>query len=340
MDFIQATLNLCFESELKQSKLDQLEPVQILFHSGYLTIAEIIKNNRRRNTKSEDSTFYTFTLPNYELSSICYSNILSTIINLRKHNELETNGKVLREAFLQKDAKTISLIFSDYLSRIADFQILENAHTFNDFVQFILLALGFDDINTFPGNKSGKDLCYKINDKAYVIFTIKHVTKVDKLTRADKTEILARLALRELTPSIKTKYIIAAVKYKLETWKVNKLIRESPKELISQAEKEKFLFNTALQVLSKDEINRVLAKAARESLNQRQIEKAYVKALVHLKSTPIEIDKSLKSTAKSAKKDINTKLYQSIIGDDNKEIITMRLTIYGYCTDVYAEFVS
>jgi hypothetical protein len=77
-----------------------------------------------------------------------------------------------------------------------------------------------------------------------------------------------------------------------------------------------------------------------ERLGQRKIEKALENALSNWKSTPDEIDKCLKSTAKRALNGIDKKKYKSIMGNDAKLIITLGISGYGYGTHVFAEFGS
>ncbi|MDR2437124.1 MAG: AAA family ATPase, partial [Endomicrobium sp.] len=249
IDFIQATNNTYSESELKKSDLNQLEAVPVLFHSGYLTIDKTITNTLVNDSKSEFS--YSFRFPDYEVCSTYYSDLFDLILQPERHDEFRTNGKILREAIFKKNAKTISLIFTEYLARIAYFQRPEDEKTYNAFVEFILSALGFDVKIEIPGKNGRMDLYFKLKDNVYAIASLRHVSKKKKLTKADEMAVLARLATKNLTAPIKSKYIVAAVEAKLGPRKVNKLLRKSEREIMTNAEMDKILLSAKQKVLSK-----------------------------------------------------------------------------------------
>ncbi|MDR2437582.1 MAG: hypothetical protein LBD17_05930 [Endomicrobium sp.] len=210
--------------------------------------------------------------------------------------------------------------------------------TFQTFVQFFLLASGFD-VKIY-GSNARLELCFGIDDKVYVIFAIRHEGKIDKFTKAEENLPLALLAADKFDDNIISQYIVSAVKAKLEPRKVFQLLRESQEDAKTEGEKHKILLSAVDTVLTEDERNQVYANAARERLNQEKIKEALLNAHSKSKPTPTEINILLKNSAQEPLKDIDVKKYQSILGDDAKFINTSSLSIYAYGTDVYAQFDS
>jgi hypothetical protein len=202
------------------------------------------------------------------------------------------------------------------------------------------LALGFDVKSEIPEAQDRLDLYVKLGNNVYAIVLVRHVPKIDKLTKAEENVLLASFAASKLDDNIISHYIVAAVEAKLGSCKVSKLLEESNEEIKSDAEKQKILLNLEDVVLSEAEWNLTIENLARERFNQNEIEEVLLKAPPKSEPTHAYINNSLKSSAQDALKDIDPRKYKSIIGDDAKVINTLGLFIYGYGTEVYAEFGS
>ncbi|MDR2436752.1 MAG: hypothetical protein LBD17_01590 [Endomicrobium sp.] len=266
--------------------------------------------------------------------------IIMIIDKLKNPNELETKVEVLKEAFLDKNADTIRTIFTDYLSRIINKQKFEDEFSFFPFVHLILLALGFETNAEISTSGGRLDLYSGINKHIYAVLEIRHVAKIDKLSKTEENLILANLARENLDADIISHYIAAAVKAKLGPWIVSKLLRQSNEMPKTDALTQKILLNAEELVLNEAERNLAIAKAAREKLNQKEIEEALLKAPKKAEANPTKIYNLLKSATQDALKDINNKGYQHLIKFEVMDIIPLGLSIYGHGTEVYAEFGS
>ncbi|MDR2437583.1 MAG: AAA family ATPase [Endomicrobium sp.] len=338
LDFIEATLNLYQESDLKKFDIDLLETIPILFHSGYLTIDKTITNTSGMDREGELS--YSLRLPNHEVGFSYYNYIFNELFKPKNLEELKTNGKFLREALLQKNADKISLIFYDFLGRTSFYQRPDGEKNFNTFVQFILFALGFDVKIEKHETQGRLELCFEIDYKVYAIFAIRHVPKKSKLTEEEEKLFFINLAKIKLAPTVIPRYIGGAVLKKIGSRNVHKLLRESPKEAMTDYGKFKLLENEGKKVLSAEEHYLAIVRAVKETLDRREIEEALDNTPTSSDPSSLEINNMLKSSAKSALEGIDIKKYQKITGNDAKMIITLGVSIYGYGSHVFTEFGS
>jgi hypothetical protein len=115
-------------NEVRKSDISNMQPIPILFHSGYLTISgkttvkkiEIIQGTEMgQKVKSEvEVEAFTFKTPNKELRSNFKESIFKDAFKPKQHN-LSNLTKYLPAALLEKDSSKVSSLLHDLLTSIS-----------------------------------------------------------------------------------------------------------------------------------------------------------------------------------------------------------------------------
>jgi hypothetical protein len=111
-DFLRPKLEWCLSDEVRKTEIIRLEPVSVLFHSGYLTIDKVsgavVANPVTGEEDIVDS--YCFRLPNFEASSSLFKDCLQAVFGDSSSDGLSAKGKAFEKALLARDAKTVGAI--------------------------------------------------------------------------------------------------------------------------------------------------------------------------------------------------------------------------------------
>ncbi|MDR2351663.1 MAG: AAA family ATPase [Deltaproteobacteria bacterium] len=323
--------------DLNSSYLDRLDYAVELYNSGFLTIDKETRKPWDQYLPMGYQLYFSLEFPNYEVRSTYYSFIWNNILKLKTIDE-KTIGKELREAIIERNTDKSSRIFTDFFAIKAHSQGKAALMSFPIFVKFALLTLGFDVRREIPEREEESDLLIELEDKTYLIIMIRYVLVQKKLKKSEQNLLLAKLASDNLDATIIREYIVEAIKDKLSSYKISRLLRKSPEEPETKEERYKILYNLETKILTRNESNLARANAARELLDKSIIAEAFLKKSFESEPSITKLNKLLKSSSQEAIKDINTKKYQSIIGNDGSQFVTLGLSIYGYGNLVHAEF--
>ncbi|MDR1079385.1 MAG: hypothetical protein LBQ79_00095, partial [Deltaproteobacteria bacterium] len=104
--------------EIRKAELGNLNPVSILFHSGYLTIDRTIASKRIIKGKKETVTTFTFKTPNVEIE-LDYEVSLFNDAFAPNHTYLSNLSKKLPNALLNKNSVEVATLLQDILTSIS-----------------------------------------------------------------------------------------------------------------------------------------------------------------------------------------------------------------------------
>ncbi|MDR2459200.1 MAG: AAA family ATPase [Deltaproteobacteria bacterium] len=340
LDFVEPNLGTYAASELRTSELTQLEPVPVLFHSGYLTIDKI-KPLSTLDTGANDTEYidaYTFRLPNFEVSSSYYKDCFSVIFKLNSIKELDTMGESLKKSLLAKDGAQVSSLFRDYFTSVSFYQRPEGEKTFHAFTHLILTTLGFTVLSEVPGSKGRMDLCVQLSKGVYVIIELKYCPTLEKLPKKEENKILALEAIMNLSNDLRVQGLAKAVEEKLNGVGIARLFSQLPEPPSSKAEREQVLAQAAEKTLTLDERAEVLAQLARKNLPHEKLNELLEEASTQLASSKKNIDTLLSKATQKALKQITETDYHSVLRPTAKEIIDLAIAVYGNGSAVKAVF--
>jgi hypothetical protein len=339
LGFLAPRLESYLSEEVRKTDLTQLQPVPVLFHSGYLTLDEITRTlEENPETKKEEiKETFSFRTPNYEVSQNYNKDLFKLIFNIDPLENLSQKAEELREAILARDTEKTGAFFQDhFFSRITYHERPCDEATFHSFVHLILIALDFKVLSEVPGATGRLDLVFELPGGVHVIVEFKHVPKKTRLTKAEMDQALADKALFSLDFEAINEGLAAAVARRYRD--SDQAVKDMLLSPLSFPERNRRLAKEAGRLLSTSQIDSVLADLAKDKLSQEVIDTAVKEKLRELAPSNEEIDKDLLKAANQAIDDIIKRDYNSVIGDMAKEIIDLGLASYGYFKPVKAVF--
>ncbi len=142
------------------SSLDRIDPVNLLFQTGYLTISE------RRNLYQIEE--YLLNFPNFEVETSFYSYLLGEISQTQAYEALSIALK-LRSALDTGDEKNFEIILTTLLAQIPSNLIIGEERFFHSLFIMIMYLTGIgieSEINTNTGRIDG---VIEFSDKIYIV---------------------------------------------------------------------------------------------------------------------------------------------------------------------------
>ncbi|MDR1608911.1 MAG: ATP-binding protein [Deltaproteobacteria bacterium] len=94
-------------NSLNNVDIDNFEPIPVMFQAGYLTVDQI------------ENEEYLLVLPNLEVKSSLFSNLLSLKTSFKTISKLKAHAEVLHKALSQKNARDIETSFGKFLSSVS-----------------------------------------------------------------------------------------------------------------------------------------------------------------------------------------------------------------------------
>ena len=338
-NFVASRWKTYTSEALRKTELTQLEPVPVLFHSGYLTLDE----ERRKAVLAEkaelaggrnkvDSNFYCFRTPNYEVNNSLNKTLFKTIFK-SDPKESSLAGE-LRVALLDKDAEKVGQLFIGQFSRVSYHQRPSDEGTFHSLVQVMLSAMEFEVQSEVPGAAGRLDLTLALPNEVRVIIELKYVKH--ELTEAESNKAMAEMAATELEPELRHKLLARAVvsKFGLADQRLSGILGAG----LTLAEQNQKLAEEAMRLLPKATLYKVLADQVKAALPPEVIEEALKAKLIESTPSGEQIDSKLLKVAQKALNDINYRKYETIMSGISKEIIKLGLAGFGNLTHIKAFF--
>jgi hypothetical protein len=321
--------------DVKKSDLTKLQPMPVLFHSGYLTINTISKDRvlNPKTKKTRITSLFKFKLPNEEVESSYYKDCFDVIFDPKSFKYLKTKGEELKKAFLSKDATTVSAIIGGYLSLVNTRRSTDDEKTFQSIIYTLLLGMGFDVLSEIQGANKRLDLTVRLPNEVDLIIELKYRPEPTKPTRVEADAILADIAKELISIEDQDQILASAAKRDIGDDLIYPILRQA-----TGVERTRLLADLALKSFNKAQVNKVLAAAAREKLSPEVIEKALKEAAKDDRFMADEIGKILSKAAKDALNGIGANGYGDLIKHKSQKIIKLGLAVYGYGNRVKALF--
>jgi hypothetical protein len=331
MDFLLPKLDSYTSAAVRKSDLTQLQPVPVLFHSGYLTLDKITLSpvNVPETGETEPIDSYSFRLPNFEVSSSYHRDCFKAVFGLESIDDLNAKGVRLRQAILSRDAGTVVEVLSGLISKISYLQRPDKEKDFHAIVQAALMAMGFKVRSEQPGFIGRLDLLLELPDKVRAITELKYCPSGKKPTKDEEDNLLANWAISGLAPELKALALAEAVKAKLPFEDINRIFSDAAVDLMDNSRQDAALASAALAVLTADEMKKALTAAARASLTDEETKNILLKAASRAAVPAERIDDLLSKAARKALSDMTGRGYRGIVEGDAERIIDLGLAIYG-----------
>jgi hypothetical protein len=188
MDFIKPRLEAYRSDQLRKVDLGNLEPVPVLFHSGYLTIdrrqsvPEIVNGKKRRKP------LYFFRLPNEEVEESYEEDCFETVFG--KKRRLRNLGSDFLAALTAENAIEIAKIFEDLLSGVTYHQHMEEEKYYHSLFHVALSAAGLNVTSESAGATGRCDMVLRLPGDAIVVVEIKYYKRPEAEADADREKRL------------------------------------------------------------------------------------------------------------------------------------------------------
>ncbi|MDR1036767.1 MAG: AAA family ATPase [Deltaproteobacteria bacterium] len=203
--FILPKLDAYPAIQTRKVELSSLEPVPVLFHSGYLTIDKPVTIEEIKNDKVVEKDGYSFKIPNTEVrKDFEYSLFLYAFDPSKRY--FGRFSKELPDAVLKSDSQKTAVLLQELLSAIASEQHEPNEKHYHAVIQAAFIAAGLEVLGQTPSSSSGKsDMSVFLEDIRFVV-EVKYC-KADKKDAYDKDKADKDLevALDAATDQIRTK---------------------------------------------------------------------------------------------------------------------------------------
>jgi hypothetical protein len=201
-DYFRTQLKSYQSNGIDKINLAKIEPVPILFHSGYLTI-DTCKIVEGTGTDDEDE-IYSFIAPNLEVSKNYQFFVLNTIFGQTK-NEFLNLGASFREALNNRNSSLFSSNISKLLSNISYFQhynqketspeaIIQGEFFYHGLIQMAFLAAGLKPLGEIAGADGRSDIILFLNDNQRAVIEIKY--------RRDKGQVSEAVILETINQGL------------------------------------------------------------------------------------------------------------------------------------------
>ncbi|MDR2300474.1 MAG: AAA family ATPase [Deltaproteobacteria bacterium] len=309
------------------------EPVVDIFHLGYLTLDKPTFDLESKERDIERPYEYLLRFPNREARASYYRECFKIIFGQEPSQALKTKGEELQRAFLSKDPKMVTEIFSSYLRAFSYPDLARDNETTQKLVLLILENMGFDDFSPLDGCYSNYGLGLPLADGVKLIINVKYLTNPLELDKEEAQPLLVKLA--EYWFSQKQ------IDERLAKVALVKINRELTDPIIGQSsgiEKTKRLAQLAKKTFTQDEQNEILAKLAATNISRTRINDFLKKSLENNDPLAKAIEAKLAKEARKALRDIDELNYDDLLKDRPKEIIALGLAFSGEAKKLKALF--
>jgi hypothetical protein len=314
--------------DISNADLDFLSTVPLLFNSGYLTIDKVTNYPLTSPwcNYTELVNSYGFKFPNFEVYSSYFKDCFKVIFDLDSDEALDQKANELRKALLDRDAETVSSIFSNFLATISYAQRLKES-SFQEIIKIILEAMGFKIISELTDSQVRLDLCIEMPEKLFIIIEIKNCPKLANHPKNEENLILTSFFINSFPKEEFNRVLAFEARKKISPIDYFKLSSSTVTKDIT--EKNRVLAEAYMNFLPADQLNNTLAKLARAKLTEAEIEVILEKADVISNKSDKTIDALLYKAADEALRSITEKDYHRLLNNYASNYIDLGLAIYG-----------
>jgi hypothetical protein len=172
-EYIMPKLGGYTAQDIRKSELSQLKAVPILFHSGYLTIDDVITTKKIVDHKMTDVDEYSFRIPNTEVA-LDYGATLFKDAFAPNDKYLSDLTENLPNALLDKNSIEVERLLHNLLSSISSEQHAKSEQLYHAVLHGSLLAAGFEILSQGSGAHGRSDIVLSLNHKVRVVIELKY----------------------------------------------------------------------------------------------------------------------------------------------------------------------
>ncbi|MDR1486515.1 MAG: AAA family ATPase [Deltaproteobacteria bacterium] len=200
LDYLDLKLDGHHGSIIKRVQLNGLEPISVLFHSGFLTIDKIALTANEYGILVDD---YSFKYPNFDVRASFIRYCLESVFSIRA-TEFQMTSKVLLSAFLTKDVKMTCTIFKNILGTVMDFQHATDERYFYNLIRIALLGMRFEECGDGRFAVKRSDLALFLTDDVRLVIEFRYRHKTKSKAHDSTRHELAK-GLQDAKGALKTK---------------------------------------------------------------------------------------------------------------------------------------
>jgi hypothetical protein len=186
LDFIHPKLESYTTAEIRKSELINLNPVPILFHSGYLTIGPETTKKELVEGEMTDVKSYILRMPNREVREGYKTYLFQGAFDPR--DKYFTNfAKKLPIALLETNSGETAKILHNLLAAISSEQHEPSEKHYHAVLQSAFIAVGLEVLGQTPSSAHGKsDMTVLFDGKIRVVIEVKYCKSDKKQGKVDK----------------------------------------------------------------------------------------------------------------------------------------------------------
>jgi hypothetical protein len=188
MEFTKPLLEGYIESQIKKTDFDQLTPVPVLFHSGYLTIDRVQTVAVMVGGREKERKLYSFKLPNEEVEDSYVEYRFETVFGGKRR--LMDLGPDFLAALTSENAMEVAKIFEDLLSGVTYHQHMPEEQYYHSLFHVALSAACLNVTSESAGATGRCDMVLRLPGDAIVVVEIKYYKRPEAETDADKEKSL------------------------------------------------------------------------------------------------------------------------------------------------------
>jgi hypothetical protein len=204
-DFLDPQAAVYLSSNVRKVDLHHLEPLPVLFHSGYLTIDKKIFTQSKFQTPDGEpvkQTSYTFKFPNIEVAE-GYGNLLKTTFGEAKYEALVGRTSVFLDAVDSRDSVAVAEWFTNVLSAVSFYQHTPDESFYHVILQGCLVSGGLKVLAELAGAMGRSDIIVERPGERYLIIELKYRKKEEGHTESDLKKELAKASKGALEQIVK-----------------------------------------------------------------------------------------------------------------------------------------
>jgi hypothetical protein len=186
MEFTKPRLEGYIENQIKKTDFDQLTPVSVLFHSGYLTIDRVSEVDD--GVDEDEEELYSFKLPNTEVKKSYKNFCFETVFGVKR--QFRELGPDFLAALTAENAMEVAKIFEDLLSGVTYHQHMEEEKYYHSLIHVALSAAGLNVTSESAGATGRCDMILRLPGEAIVVVEIKYYKRPEAETDADREKSL------------------------------------------------------------------------------------------------------------------------------------------------------
>jgi hypothetical protein len=188
LEFLRPGLDAYPDLRVRNAELSGIGMVPVMFHSGYLTINEVIPVPSIENNSSVNDKSYTFKPPNREVGANARADIFRDIFKI-EDKYLSALTEKFPSAVLKKNSDELASLFHDLLVSIsyiqhpkamqtgqldASLEKPESENFYHGILHGSLLSAGFKVLSEVPGGEGRPDITLFLNNGVCVVIELKH----------------------------------------------------------------------------------------------------------------------------------------------------------------------